>query len=74
MWKNKYDLMLSVDFDLTKSLKEQLEQVKHQAIISQHRLRKQGSLQSFTIEGKKTLWQSCLRFLDYRSQQNLSLN
>ncbi len=67
--KNKSELLLSVDFDLSKPLKEQLEQVKQKAIIAQRQLRKKGSLQLFTIAGKKALWMSCLRFLDAQSQQ-----
>ena len=71
---NRSDLMLSVDFDLTKPLKEQLEQVKQKAIIAQRRLRKKGRLQLFTIEGKKALWMSCLRLLDAQSQQISEIN
>ncbi|NOQ80412.1 MAG: hypothetical protein GQ546_13555 [Gammaproteobacteria bacterium] len=66
--QDKSELMLSVNFDLTKSLKQQLEQVKQQTIIAQRRLRKKGRLQAYTIEGKRALWMSCLRLLDARSQ------
>ncbi len=61
---NKNELIQSVDFDLTKSLKEQVEQVKHKVIIAQRRLRKQGLLVPFTLYGKKAQWKSCLIYLD----------
>lgn len=67
---NKNELIQAIDFDLSKSLKEQLEQVKRQLIIAQRRLRKQGSLTPFTLAGKKELWTCCLRLLDDRLKHN----
>ena len=61
---NKNQLIQTMDFDLSKSLKEQLEQVKRKIIIAQRRLRKQGSLTPFTIMGKRELWMCCLSWLD----------
>lgn len=60
----KSDLLQQIEFDLTKPLKEQLEQTKHQLIITQRQLKKQGRLMPYTIAGKKGLWQSCLQYLD----------
>jgi len=64
---DKQGLIQSIEFDLSKSLKEQLEKVKHQVIIAQRRLKKQGSIRPFTIAGKKELWMLCLKWLDDRS-------
>lgn len=66
---NKHELIQTVEFDLSKPLKDQLEQVKHKVIISQRRLRKQGSLTAFTLTGKKTLWVSCIDWLDNSPHQ-----
>ncbi len=68
---NKNELIQSIDFDLSKSLREQLDQVKHQIIIKQRRLRKQGTLEPFTLKGKKALWQSCLSYLDSKKNYDI---
>lgn len=59
-----------MDFDLSKSLKEQLELVKQKVIIAQRRLRKQGILTPYTIMGKRELWMCCLSFLDSQEKKN----
>ncbi len=61
---DKTDYLQQIEFDLTKSLKAQLEQARHLLIISQRRLKKQGRLIPYTIAGKAGLWRNCLYYLD----------
>lgn len=69
---NKDELVSNIKIDLTQSLKEQLEQAKHQVIIAQRRMRKQGRLTQYTIMGKRDLWACCLSLLDQSIEQQHS--
>ena len=62
--QDKTDFFMTRVFDLTRPLKEQLENIKKQVIIAQRRFKNQGRLIPYTIVGKQALWRLCLRFLD----------
>ncbi|MCW8929648.1 MAG: DUF6499 domain-containing protein [Gammaproteobacteria bacterium] len=70
---NKNKVVQSIEFDLSKPLKEQLEKAKQQVIISQRRLRKQGNLTPFTLIGKKNLWMACIKMIDTYSNSDNDL-
>ncbi|GEM_PF-4341366 len=60
------DIILSIEYDLSRSIKEQLMRAKQKVIIAQRRLKQAGKLQTYTIAGKSALWEKCLQFLDKR--------
>jgi len=67
---NKDELIHTINIDLSKSLKNQLELSKQKVIITQRRLRQQGKLNPFTLSGKKKLWLLCLNWLDSQNYLN----
>jgi hypothetical protein len=57
-------VLLSLTFDLSRPLRDQLDAARRFLVASQHRLRKSGALMPHSVETLAPYWTRCLRLLD----------